>query len=103
MMKRQLGAYDLIIVGDVLEHFEKERGIWLLEACLKQCRSLLLNVPIGPDWPQGAEYGNEYETHRSVWTEEELDRYPTASKRMFKDYIQRDFATYLFQGAQPHG
>ncbi|MGG4047521.1 methyltransferase domain-containing protein [Paenibacillus favisporus] len=103
MMKRQLGAYDLIIVGDVLEHFEKERGIWLLEACLKQCRSLLLNVPIGPDWPQGAEYGNEYETHRSVWTEKELDRYPTASKRMFEDYIQRDFATYLFQGAQLHG
>ncbi|OZB98370.1 bifunctional 2-polyprenyl-6-hydroxyphenol methylase/3-demethylubiquinol 3-O-methyltransferase UbiG [Paenibacillus sp. XY044] len=103
MTKQQLGTYDLIILGDVLEHFEKERGFELLAACLKQCRSLLLNVPIGPDWPQGAEYGNDYETHRSVWTVEELNRYPAASKHMFKDYIQRDFATYLFQGSQPNG
>ncbi|MEF2965958.1 methyltransferase domain-containing protein [Paenibacillus sp. M1] len=98
LTRRILGHYDLIILGDVLEHFDKERATALLTACLESGRYVLLNIPIGTDWPQGSEYGNDYERHRSEWTMEELDRYPFVSKQKFKDYIERDFAVYLFQG-----
>lgn len=88
--------FDLIILGDVLEHFTKERALVLLQTCIQKSRFVLLNIPIGNDWPQGAAYGNEFETHLSTWTTEELDQFPVADKRHFKDYINRDFSTYLF-------
>lgn len=90
------GAYDLIILGDVLEHFEKSRAQILLDMCIRKSKYVLLNVPIGTDWPQGSVYGNLHETHRSVWTTAELDCYPVKAKAHFKDYINRDFSTYLF-------
>ncbi|RCX16954.1 methyltransferase family protein [Fontibacillus phaseoli] len=98
LTQHKVGTFDLIILGDVLEHFDKERAIALLEACLQTGRYVLLNIPIGNDWPQGSEYGNDYEMHRSEWTMTELDPFPTAAKKKFKDYINREFATYLFQG-----
>lgn len=100
LVKRQaLPKYDLIILGDVLEHFNKPEGTELLRSCLGLCRYTLINIPIGQDWPQGSEYGNAYETHRSVWREEDFNAFPVAEKQMFKDYIQRDFATILLQGS----
>ena len=59
----QPGEFDLIILGDVLEHFTKEQALILLQTCIQKSRFVLLNIPIGTDWPQGAEYGNEFETH----------------------------------------
>ncbi|WP_234973033.1 hypothetical protein [Paenibacillus vortex] len=90
------GQFDLIILGDVLEHFTKERGLALLQTCIQKSRFVLLNIPIGTNWPQGAAYGNEFEAHLSTWTTEELDQFPVADKRHFKDYIDRDFSTYLY-------
>ena len=68
----------------------------LPQTCIEKSRFVLLNVPIGTDWPQGAVYGNDFETHLSTWTTEELDLFPVVDKRHFKDYINRDFSTYLF-------
>ena len=90
------GEFDVIIMGDVLEHFDKYKAVTLLNASIARSRHVLLNIPIGTEWPQGTEYGNEFETHRSVWTTEELDAFPVKAKRQFKDYINRDFSTYLF-------
>lgn len=90
------GQFDLIILGDVLEHFTKERAFVLLQTCIQKSRFVLLNIPIGTDWPQGSVYGNEHERHLSAWTTEELDQFPVVDKRLFKDYINRDFSTYLY-------
>jgi len=100
--QKEQRKYDLIILGDVLEHFTKRRGDELLRSCLEISRYVLLNIPIGPDWPQGSEYGNEYETHRSDWHEADFHKYPVVEKKMFKDYIGRDFATMLLQGRLLH-
>ncbi|PAD75804.1 methyltransferase domain-containing protein [Paenibacillus campinasensis] len=99
----QPGQFDMIILGDVLEHFTKEAAVPLLQACIGKSRYVMLNVPIGTNWPQGTTYGNAYETHRSTWTREELDQYPVAAKQHFKDYIQRDFSTYLFAASMKTG
>jgi|UPI0004B9BC24 hypothetical protein len=100
--QKEQRKYDLIILGDVLEHFTKRRGDELLRSCLEISRYVLLNIPIGQDWPQGSEYGNEYETHRSDWNEADFQKYPVVEKKMFKDYIGRDFATMLLQGSLLH-
>lgn len=67
--------WDVIILVDVIEHFEHAAG-WLL---LKQLKTRL--NPGGVLWvgtpaiwlPQGATFGNDFETHRSLWDAEEFE------------------------------
>ena len=42
--------YDLINLGDVVEHFEKKEGHELIDICLKKSVYTLINIPIGKDW-----------------------------------------------------
>lgn len=89
-----LGDYDLIVLGDVLEHFEKPQARQLLEVCLRHLSRdghVMVNIPLGPDWPQGDAFGNELERHRSVWSETELWSLG-AEVSTFRDYIDRPFA-----------
>jgi len=62
-----LGQYDVILLIDVLEHFEKEEGRKLLQDLLLHARkSLLVSTPRFPA-PQGAYLGNAFEAHKSRW------------------------------------
>lgn len=58
--------YDLIMIIDVLEHFEKEDGKKLLKTLLRKGRGVLVSVPkdIGD---QGEVFGNVHETHHAEW------------------------------------
>ncbi|WP_147819130.1 class I SAM-dependent methyltransferase [Salidesulfovibrio onnuriiensis] len=62
------GAYDLLVMCDVLEHFGREQGERVLEECLRVSRNVLVSVPRDVT-EQGAAFGNEHERHRSSWTE----------------------------------
>jgi hypothetical protein len=67
-----LGDYDVIICSHMIEHLEKAEGARLIEFMLKKARvALILALPFG-DRPQGAEYGNEFERHRSVWSKRDF-------------------------------
>ena len=61
-----MGFYELIYMGDVLEHFNKEEGKILLEKLKQRCRYLIIVTPVQVS-EQGVVYGNEHETHRSEW------------------------------------
>jgi hypothetical protein len=63
--------YDLTLMIDVLEHFEKDEGKRLLMSALAKTKSLLVSVPrdLGS---QGALFGNEHEAHRAEWTAQDL-------------------------------
>lgn len=61
-----LEGYDLVLMIDVLEHFEKTDGINLLKTLLSKSKNVLISVPIGK-YEQDAAFGNEYERHRSEW------------------------------------
>ena len=64
----RLGTYDMIILGDVLEHFPKERALEFLDKCIAHAdKNLAVFIPLGKTWKQPAIYGNPYETHRSSW------------------------------------
>ena len=64
----KLEKYDTVMLIDVLEHFEKEEGLRLLDKLLYLTgKSLIVSTPIYPS-AQGEYLGNDLETHRSRWT-----------------------------------
>ena len=68
-----LGTYDLVVLGDVLEHFEKHRAWELFDKCIAHAqRHLAVFIPLGNTWRQPAIYGNPFETHRSAWFFDDL-------------------------------
>ncbi|MGP0629466.1 hypothetical protein ACTRW9_07150 [Nitrospina sp. 32_T5] len=76
-----LGQYDAIVLGDSLEHFEKERAWQMLDKCAEHCTGyLMICIPLGEHWEQEAIYGNDYERHLSFWTREEFEPIAAACK-----------------------
>ena len=66
-----LGRYDLVIVGDVIEHFTKAEGLALLAELRKRSRYVLISSPT-VEFGQGDLLGNPYEIHRSAWGIDDL-------------------------------
>lgn len=94
-----LGNYEMVIVGDVLEHFTKERGWQMLFKCFEHSRkSVVLFVTLGDDWEQPEIYGNPYERHRSVWNLDELA--PFSKKYKTIKYSDRTHGAFLFDRVQ---
>jgi Methyltransferase domain len=63
--------YDLVLLIDVLEHFEKHQGETLLHEILRKNDGVLISTPKKPS-SQKDVFGNVYETHRSKWTKSDL-------------------------------
>jgi len=53
--------YDLIIVGDILEHIEESEGIKFIERIYEKCNDLIIGIPFNSE--QGVYYDNKYEIH----------------------------------------
>jgi 2-polyprenyl-3-methyl-5-hydroxy-6-metoxy-1,4-benzoquinol methylase len=70
--------YDLIILGDVLEHMSKEDAVDLWNKCSKQAKYAIISIPI-IHHPQEAINDNPYEIHvKEDWsTQEVLDSFPS--------------------------
>ncbi len=95
-----LGDYDLVILGDVLEHFPEDRAKPMLEKCLRRSAHVLVVTPLGTleEWPLGAEYGNPWEIHRVAFTSADfLDspRWIVREHRLFRDFMDREFGAFL--------
>ena len=58
--------YDLVLMIDVIEHFDKKVGLELIDFLLERSRNLIIATPDG-FIEQEEVYGNEYEIHRSGW------------------------------------
>lgn len=54
--------YDLVILGDILEHMEKDQAMSVWEKVSKQAKYAILSIPIGYH-PQGCVHDNPYEEH----------------------------------------
>ncbi|HEY3951312.1 class I SAM-dependent methyltransferase [Phenylobacterium sp.] len=65
--------WDLVILGDVLEHFRKSRGVDLIDYLYYRTKYIVLVVPI--DYPQGAWQGHAAEAHISTWYPADFARY----------------------------
>ncbi len=66
-------CYDVVLMIDVLEHFTFHDGLDALKKACLMSKAVLISTPQG--YLQGAVGGNEYETHRSEWTESTLRQY----------------------------
>jgi hypothetical protein len=92
----QLGAYDAILIGDVLEHFEKPKAWEFLDRCIAHTeRHLILNIPLGSEWEQEAIYDNPYERHRSQWSWADLE--PFTYKYKFFDIYPGTYGSFLIR------
>ncbi len=70
--------YDCIIIADVIEHFEKEIGLKVIEKlkeALNPAGVLLISTP-SIFCEQGAVGGNEFERHKSLFTKEDFKDIP---------------------------
>jgi hypothetical protein len=64
--------YDVVILGDVVEHMSKDDAVALIDKIAGQARFALIAIPI-VHFIQGPEYGNPYETHvKDDWSHKEM-------------------------------
>ena len=75
--------FDLIFMGDILEHFPKDVGIKLIDLLRDKCLNIgghiiisTPNVPTRIDDPRSIIFGNDHEVHRCRWYSSDFDVWP---------------------------
>ena len=64
--------YDMVILGDILEHMSEVEAMTLWEKIIRDSGSAVISIPI-IKYPQGEEEGNPYEVHVvEDWTHEKV-------------------------------
>jgi hypothetical protein len=86
----------MIVLGDVLEHFEKNQARQFLDKCVVHTnRHLIVCIPLGEKWTQEAIYGNPYERHLSFWSFEEFE--PFISNYKIFQYPPGPYGAFLIK------
>lgn len=67
-------TFDLVLMIDSLEHLGPQTGRRFLDELVENNKHVIISVPVVP-MPQGAVYGNEYETHRTHHDGTEFERF----------------------------
>lgn len=87
----------LIICGDVYEHMTGNEAVRVHERLLERCKYLIFTIPI-IYYPQGAVYGNNFETHvRDDWTHTEV---VTSFSSIERFWVGDILGCYLCRGAR---
>jgi hypothetical protein len=84
-----LPAYDIIFIGDVIEHLMKAQGFQLLAEALEKARRTVIVTTPRYETGQGPLCGNELERHRSLWKAKDFEKLGRAIVKTV------DGATYL--------
>ena len=92
----KLGIWDLVFMGDVLEHMTKQEAQHLVDQCLPNTKYIVISIPI-VHMSQGAEHGNPYEIHvKPDWTDQEvLESFPN----IIKHHKEGKIGVYLLKGS----
>ncbi len=64
-------SYDLLLMIDVIEHFEKPAGRKIVQECCRISKAVVISTP-REFWHQDDSWGNPFETHRSLWSKHDL-------------------------------
>jgi tRNA1(Val) A37 N6-methylase TrmN6 len=89
--------YDIIILGDILEHIDEREGIELIEKLYKKCNELIIGIPFNSE--QGVHFDNIYEIHlqAELTNESFLEKYkgfrPLALRYDYGIYIKNNKST----------
>ena len=92
-----LGTYDVILLGDVLEHFERSRAEQFLEKCRSHCqKAIILCIPLSERWTQEDIYNNSFERHLSFWSPDDFA--PRATEiQLLESTGLRQYGVFLMQ------
>ena len=95
------GNWTLAILGDVLEHFYKSDGERVLADLVERADYVMVNLPLGEDWPQEDMYDNPYEEHKAVWELSDFDSSLVVAQQTFLDFEERPFASIVLSRQDP--
>lgn len=85
-LAEEIGTYDVILIADVIEHFEKVDGLTLLRKLAPKARFIVITSPAN-DYPQGTLYDNVHEQHLSAWREKDFEPYTCFYHRIHTCFI----------------
>ena len=71
----KLPRYDLVFLGDIIEHFEKSRGVQLLRDALDHANKAVIVSTPKFETEQGDLCANELERHRSLWSARDFKKW----------------------------
>lgn len=74
-------SFDVGIMIEVLEHFDKEKGTEVLKNLASACKHIIFSYA---NMEQGAAHGNEFEVHRSTWTDEEIKQIFPQARQIYE-------------------
>jgi hypothetical protein len=94
-LKKTDKRYDLINLGDIVEHFSKNEGFELIELSLKKGKYVLITIPIGRHWGQTSVNDNPYEEHKSIWYNNDFTKYRYCKIKSFEDQTLRNYSVVL--------
>jgi hypothetical protein len=94
ILPRLKDRYDLVLLIDVLEHFDHDDGLRLLTLCKQRARNLIVSTPrdIGH---QEKSWGNPFEAHRFQWTDSHFDPAETV-------FVPNDESLICYIGERVH-
>jgi hypothetical protein len=72
--------YDLVFAGDIIEHLDKDVAMEILNFFAKNTKVFIVSIPLTDVWEQGEVFGNKFEEHKSVWSEEDFPDYEALIK-----------------------
>jgi len=75
---KKASMYDLVFLGDIIEHFEKEAGLELLRQAIAHARKAVIVSTPKYETNQGDLCGNQLERHRSLWREKDFHQFTGA-------------------------
>ena len=75
---RKLRHFDLIFLGDVIEHLEKSAGLRLLRDAFKKANKAVIISTPKFETGQADLCGNELERHRSLWSADDFSAFDRA-------------------------
>lgn len=84
----ELENYDLIIMGDIIEHFEKKDSHELLRNLFRCSENIIVSTPFDYK-PQGGYAGNKYEIHKSGWTLSDFKNYRIVEYKIITDIYSK--------------
>jgi SAM-dependent methyltransferase len=81
------GSYDVVTGFDIIEHMEKEKGMATLDEAWRVAgQAFILGIPIEPTLPTDGNPDAPLQTHRSIWSVDELLAWGFDRVLLVKDY-----------------
>jgi hypothetical protein len=92
----QLDRFDVIILGDVIEHMTISRAREVIKQSAAHADWVILSLPI-VDYPQGSAWGNEHEAHVEQYSIDRVRNSLLANYEIVDSYEGTVIGTYIFR------